>query len=103
MALGLTQPLNRNENHGYLLSGQMQLVHRADNLAIFICQVPRNSGATSSWNPKGLTRTVVGLLLLAHVRLNTSTMTDHYIFTVFIQILFASKQTGLKVNILVHF
>jgi hypothetical protein len=36
---------------------------RADNLPIFM-GLPRNLGASTSWNPKGLSRPVMGLLYL---------------------------------------
>jgi hypothetical protein len=37
-------------------------VRRADNLTTFMCRLSRNLGASSSWNPKGLSRPVMGLL-----------------------------------------
>jgi hypothetical protein len=37
-------------------------VRRADNLITFMCRWPRNPGASASWNPKGLSRRVVGKL-----------------------------------------
>jgi hypothetical protein len=36
----------------------------ADNLATFMCQLSKNLGASTSWNPLGLFRPVMGLLLL---------------------------------------
>ena len=39
-------------------------MRRADNLTIFLCRLSRNSGATTSWNLKGLSRPVVGKLYL---------------------------------------
>jgi hypothetical protein len=41
-------------------------VHEADNLTTFMCRLSRNSGASTSWNPKGLSRPVVGKLYLLH-------------------------------------
>ena len=35
-------------------------VRRADNLATFMCRFYRNSGASTSWNPKGLSRPLAG-------------------------------------------
>jgi hypothetical protein len=35
-------------------------VRRADNLTTFMCQLSRNLGASTSWNPKGLSRPVMG-------------------------------------------
>jgi hypothetical protein len=37
-------------------------VRRADNLTTFMCRLSRNLGASTSWNPKGLSRPVMGLL-----------------------------------------
>jgi hypothetical protein len=37
-------------------------VRRADNLTTFMCRLSRNLGASTSWNPKGLSRSVMGLL-----------------------------------------
>jgi hypothetical protein len=39
-------------------------VHRADNVTTLMCQLSRNLGASTSWNPKGLSRPVMGLLYL---------------------------------------
>jgi hypothetical protein len=39
-------------------------VGRADNLITFMCRLSRNLGASTSWNPKGLSRPVMGLLYL---------------------------------------
>jgi hypothetical protein len=40
----------------------MRPVLRVDNLTTFMCQLSRNLGASTSWNPKGLSRPVQGLL-----------------------------------------
>jgi hypothetical protein len=40
-------------------------VRRADNLTTFMCRLSRNLGASTSWDPKGLSRPVMGLLYLA--------------------------------------
>jgi hypothetical protein len=37
-------------------------VRTADNLTTFMCRLSRNLGASTSWNPKGLSRPVMGLL-----------------------------------------
>jgi hypothetical protein len=34
----------------------------ADNPTTFMCRLSRNLGASTSWNPKGLSRPVMGLL-----------------------------------------
>jgi hypothetical protein len=39
-------------------------VHRADNLTTFKCRLSRNLGASTSWNPQGLSRVVMGLIYL---------------------------------------
>ena len=39
-------------------------MHRADNLTTSMCRLSRNSGASASWNPKGLSRPVAGKLYL---------------------------------------
>ena len=36
----------------------------ADNLTTFMCRLSRNSGASTSWNPKDLSRPVAGKLYL---------------------------------------
>jgi hypothetical protein len=41
-------------------------VRRADNLTAFTCRLSRNLGGSTSWNPKGLSRPVQGLLYLYH-------------------------------------
>jgi hypothetical protein len=33
----------------------------ADNLTTFMCRLSINLGASTSWNPKGLSRPVIGL------------------------------------------
>jgi hypothetical protein len=43
-------------------------VRRADNLTTFMCRLTRNLGASTSWNPKGLSRPVMGLLYLMQAR-----------------------------------
>ena len=39
-------------------------MRRADNLTTFMCRLSRNLGASTSWNPQGLSRPVMGLLYL---------------------------------------
>ena len=39
-------------------------MRRADNLTTFMCGLSRNSGTSTSWNPKGLSRPVAGNLYL---------------------------------------
>jgi hypothetical protein len=63
MTLGLTQLLTemrtRNISWGY-----MRPVRRADNLTTFMYLLSWNLGGSTSWNPLGLSRTVMGLLYL---------------------------------------
>jgi hypothetical protein len=42
----------------------MRPVRRAYNLTTFMCQLSWNLGASTSWNPLGLSRPVMGLLYL---------------------------------------
>jgi hypothetical protein len=42
----------------------MRPVHRTDNLTTFKCRLSGNLGASTSWNPQGLSRPVMGLLYL---------------------------------------
>jgi hypothetical protein len=39
-------------------------VRTADNLATFMCRLSYNLGASTSWIPQGLSRSVLGLLYL---------------------------------------
>ena len=59
MALGLTQPLTemstRNISWGIKAAG-------ADNLTTFMWRLSWNLGVSTSWNPQGLSRPVMGLL-----------------------------------------
>ena len=43
-------------------------MRRADNLTTFMCRLSRNSGASASCNPKGLSRPVAGKLYLTFVQ-----------------------------------
>jgi hypothetical protein len=63
MALGLTQPLTEMSTRG-ISWGLRRPVRRADNLTIFMCWLSWNLGASTSWNPQGLSRPVMGLLYL---------------------------------------
>ena len=69
MALGLRQPLTemstRNISWGVKAAGR-----RTDNLTTFMCRLSWNIGASSSWNPQGLSRLVQGLLYLLPDRRN---------------------------------
>jgi hypothetical protein len=42
----------------------MRPVRRTDNITTFMCRLSWNLGASTSWNPQGLSRPVMGLLHL---------------------------------------
>ena len=61
MALGSTQPLTEMSTRN-VSWGLRRPVRRADNLTSFMCRLSCNLGASTSWNPQGLSRPVMGLL-----------------------------------------
>jgi len=60
MALGLTQPLTEMITRNNSCE-QRRPLRRADNLTTFTCRLSWNLGASTSWNPQGLSRPVRGL------------------------------------------
>jgi hypothetical protein len=54
---------NRNEYQESFL-GLRRPVRRTDNLTTFMCRLSRNSGSSTFWNPKGLSRPVAGKLYI---------------------------------------
>ena len=67
MILGLTQPLTEMSTRNISWGGERGLrwpVRRADKLTTFICQLSWNLGASTSWNPQCLSRSVQGFLYL---------------------------------------
>ena len=60
---GVDSASNRNKYQEYFLR-QRWPVRRADNLTTFMCRLSWNLGASTSWNPKSLSRPVMGLLYL---------------------------------------
>ena len=60
LALGSTQPLTEMSTRNI----SWRPVRRADNLTTFMCRLSWNLGASTSWNPQGLSRPVMGLLYL---------------------------------------
>jgi hypothetical protein len=60
MALGSTQALTEMSTRS--ISWRLKAAGRADNLTTFMCRLSRILGASTSWNPKGLSRPVMGLL-----------------------------------------
>jgi len=67
MALGSTQSLTKMSTRN-ISWGVKAVGARADNLTAFIYRLSWNLGASTSWNPQGLSRPVIGLLLLISVR-----------------------------------
>jgi len=67
MALGSTQPLTEMSTRN-ISWGVEQPVHTADNLTTLMCQLSWNLGASTSWNPQGLSRPVIVLLYLLQYR-----------------------------------
>jgi len=61
MALGLTQPLIEMSTRN-VSWGLRRPVRRADNLTTFMCRLSWNLGVSTSWNPQGLSRSVMELL-----------------------------------------
>jgi len=56
---------------------------RADNLTTFMCRLSSNMGASTSWNPQGLSRPVMGLLYLyLYLLLRMYQILHLYIFNV---------------------
>jgi hypothetical protein len=49
----------------------MRPVRRTGNLTIFMCRLSWNLGASTFWNPQGLSRHVMGLLYLLYTRFGT--------------------------------
>jgi hypothetical protein len=47
-------------------------VLRVDKLTAFICQLSINLEASTSWNPKGLSRPVMGLLCIVQAKVGNS-------------------------------
>ena len=71
-ALGLTQPLTEMSTSN-ISWGQRRPVRRADNLTTSMCRLSWNLDTSTSWNPQGLSRPVMGLLylLLNSLRIRT--------------------------------
>jgi hypothetical protein len=74
-ALGLTQPLTEMSTRNIFwgeVGGGRRLMGRADNLTTFMCRLSWNVGVSTSWNPLGLSRLVMGLLHLYLLQLKTA-------------------------------
>jgi hypothetical protein len=61
--LGSTQPLTEMSTRNPSWRWRRP-VRRANNLTAFKCRLSRNSGVSTSWNPKGLSKPVAGNLYL---------------------------------------
>jgi hypothetical protein len=64
MVLGSTQPLTDLSTRNLFWGVKAAGATRADNLTTFMCRLSRNLGASTYWNPNGLSRPVMGLLYL---------------------------------------
>jgi hypothetical protein len=64
MALESTQPLTEMSTRNISWGSKGGRCVGADNFTTFMCRLSRNLGASTSWNPKGLSRPVMGLLYL---------------------------------------
>jgi len=56
---------NPSDKYRLLFPNSRRPVRRADNLTTFMCPLSWNLGASTSWNPQGLSRLVMGLLYLS--------------------------------------
>jgi len=66
-------------------------VRRAGNLTTFICQLSWNLEASTSWNPQGLSRPVMGLLFVyIHICCTHNVTTARYTVSVCITVLVQS-------------
>ena len=63
MALGMTQPLTEMSTKD-ISCGYSRPARRADDLTTFMCSLSWNLGASTSWNPQGLSRTIMGFLCI---------------------------------------
>jgi len=61
MALGSTQPLIEMSTRNVSWEWRRPVL-RTDNLTTFVCRLFWNLGASTSWNPQGLSRLVMGFL-----------------------------------------
>jgi hypothetical protein len=77
MALGSTQPLTEMSTRN--ISWGVNAVRRADNLTTCMCRLSRNLGASTSWNPVGLSRPVMGLLYLFFLPFYICRENRHYL------------------------
>jgi hypothetical protein len=69
MVLGLTQGLTEMSTRS-ISWGVKAVAARADNLTTFMNRLSGSLGTSNSWNPQGLSRPVMGLLLYPKVPQN---------------------------------
>jgi len=70
MTLGSIQPLTEMSTRN-ISWGWRRPVRTADKLTTFMCRMSWNLGTSSSWNPQGLSRPVMGLLYLFYYTLHS--------------------------------
>ena len=95
MTLGLTQPLTEMSTCNISWE-KRRPVRRADNLTTFMCRLSWNLGAWSFWNPQGLSRPVMRLLMCT---VEWLIHTYRYLFLIGLN---HHTQTTLTVQILNH-
>jgi hypothetical protein len=66
MALRLKQRITEMSTRN-ISWGVKATCDRADNLTTFMCRLSENLGTSTSWDPQGLSRPVMGLLLYSKV------------------------------------
>jgi hypothetical protein len=75
---GVNSASNSIEHQEYFLWGKRWPVRMAD-ITSFMCRFSWNFGASNSWNPQGLSRTVMGLLDLLYLSLRIATNTPYLV------------------------
>jgi len=73
MALGLTQPVTEMSTSN-ISCGVKAAVRRADNHTTFMCRLPWYLRTSTSFNPQGLSRLVMGSLYFFYSRIYTYTL-----------------------------
>jgi len=57
-------------------------VRTADNLTTFVCRLSRNLGASTSWNPQGLSRHVMGFIYILPIIIYSKLILSVYVVQV---------------------
>jgi hypothetical protein len=76
MALGLIQSATEMSTRN-ISSGLRRPMRKTDNISSVMCWLSWNLGASTSWNPQGLSRTVMGLLYLLITQQQNSNPITH--------------------------